>query len=96
VSSFESRMAALGERFRQRAIEDAARLRKALAVSDSATLLSLSHGLAGTAGIFGHRDLGDAAEQLEVAIDEASAPAEIASRCRALLIRLDAVAGQRD
>jgi hypothetical protein len=53
------------------------------------------HRRSGTARIFGHHDIADAAEQVEVAIDEDLAPAEIESGCRALLARLDAVAAER-
>jgi hypothetical protein len=54
--------------------------------------MRVSHGLSGTAGIFGHHDVGDAAEQVEIGIEAGMAPAEIAARCLSLLARLDAVA----
>jgi HPt (histidine-containing phosphotransfer) domain-containing protein len=92
MSSFESRMAALAERFRRRAREDAEQIRGALSGGDRGTLLRVSHGLSGTAGIFGHHDVGDAAEQVELAIEENMIPAEIDARCRSLLARIDAVA----
>jgi HPt (histidine-containing phosphotransfer) domain-containing protein len=92
VTSFEARMAVLGERFRGRARDDAARIRGALARGELDEVMRASHGLAGVAGIFGHHAIGDAAERVELGVDEALPPAEVESRCRQLLALLDEVA----
>jgi HPt (histidine-containing phosphotransfer) domain-containing protein len=70
MEEFERRMAALRERFVERARADAAALRTAAQDGDMAALRQLAHGLAGNAGLFGHAELGQAARTLEIAIDQ--------------------------
>ena len=62
-------MAALRLRFRERARRDAGKLADALRALDPDGLRRVSHGLAGTAGIFGFHEVGDAAQRLEDALD---------------------------
>ena len=90
MSDFESRMAALRLRFRERAAQESDRIRDALALGDRQTLGKSAHSLSGSAGLFGHTALGEAAEQLEIAIDEGLPTPEIDARAQLLLARLDA------
>lgn len=70
MEEFERRMAALRDRFVERARADAAALRTAAAKADRAALRQIAHGLAGNAGLFGHAELGQAARALEIVLDQ--------------------------
>jgi HPt (histidine-containing phosphotransfer) domain-containing protein len=89
MSEFETRMAALRLRFRERAAEESERIRAALAAGDRQTVGKTAHSLSGSAGLFGHAELGDAAEQVEIAIDEDLPTREIEARAHILLALLD-------
>jgi HPt (histidine-containing phosphotransfer) domain-containing protein len=58
-------MEALRIRFRVRALHEADQLEAALAGNDRATLERLAHSLAGTAGLFGYRAIGEAAAAVD-------------------------------
>lgn len=58
-------MEALRTRFRTRALDEADQLETALAGDDRATLERLAHSLAGTAGLFGYRAIGEAAAAVD-------------------------------
>lgn len=60
-------MEALRQRFRVRALGEAAQLEAAMAANDEAALEWLAHGLAGTAGLFGYRKVGEAAAAMDSA-----------------------------
>jgi HPt (histidine-containing phosphotransfer) domain-containing protein len=88
MSEFEARMAVLRERFRERAAQAECQIRDAMARGDREALERASHSLSGSAGIFGHAELGLAAEQVELGI-EADIPANVLeARCEFLLERL--------
>ena len=89
MSEFETRMAALRLRFRDRAAEESKRIRDELAAGDRQTLGKSAHSLSGSAGLFGHAALGDAAEQVEIAIDEDLSMREIEPRAEILLTLLN-------
>jgi histidine phosphotransfer protein HptB len=77
----------LAERFRQRAAEDAVRLRAALAADEGDAVRTIAHRLAGTAGTFGFDGIGT----LAAALEEARGP-DCEDAARALLDALDALA----
>ena len=63
------RMAAMHQRFLERAARDRAVITSAFAVHDWPEVQRVSHGLAGIAGTFGHPLIGDCAYAVEQAID---------------------------
>lgn len=58
-------MDALRRRFRARALDEADQLERALAADDRLALERLAHSLAGTAGLFGYRRIGEAAAAVD-------------------------------
>lgn len=85
MTAFEERMKALRRRFQDRAADAHRRIVRALDPLDQAELRIVSHQLAGIAAIFGHPQVGDAAERVEAALDEALLDAELSARSNALL-----------
>ena len=88
MAEFEDRMAALRVRFRERVDSDLNVLRRALDEKDSDTIRTTSHGLVGTAGIFGFSNIGDAAARLEEAIDAGETWTAITDHCEILIAEL--------
>jgi HPt (histidine-containing phosphotransfer) domain-containing protein len=84
MTEFAERMAALRVRFIARAAADREALLQALDTRDLGVLRRTSHGLAGTAGIFGFAALGNAAQQVEDALDAGAAWTEVQEHCRLL------------
>ena len=81
----EARMAALRERFRARAGEDATRIAAALAAGDLQAVHGLAHGLSGSGGTFGFPQVSADAEAVENAIDAGRKTEEVAALCDRLL-----------
>ena len=69
MTPLERRIAELSARFSAQAGAERDALLAALAAGDRATLQSRAHKLAGTAGMFGHDDIGEAAFALETAAE---------------------------
>lgn len=84
------KLAELAGRFRSRAADQAAALEQALEDGNDKVLAEHAHKLAGSAALFGFRDLGELAAEVERLIgtaDRASArthAAELAARLRSL------------
>ncbi len=91
MTEFESRMAELRARFVVRAADDRARLVIAIQDQDRAEIRRLAHGLSGTGGVFGFAALSDAAEAVEVGVDEGRDWADLRALCGLLLDALEAV-----
>lgn len=77
----------LAARFRIRALADGGRLRAALAASDLATVVSIAHGLSGSAGTFGFPAISGHAAALEMAAD--AGDDRLAEAAKPLLAALD-------
>lgn len=77
MNGMDERLAALGARFVEQAIESADTIEACLARRAWADLAVPCHSLAGRAGMFGHAAIGDAARLVEEAIDARAAPGEI-------------------
>ncbi len=92
MNGMDERLAALGARFVEQAIESAATVEACLARRAWGELAAPCHGLAGRAGMFGHAAVGDAARAVEEAIDDQASPGEI-ERLTAVL--LDCLNGLR-
>lgn len=76
MADFDARMAALRARFIAQVAQEAALITSHARGGAWGEVRSLCHGLAGRAGMFGFAPLGDAAREVEEAIDaEASEPA---------------------
>ena len=84
----EARMAALRERFRARAGEDAERIASALAAGDLQAVHGLAHGLSGSGGTFGFPEVSADAEAVENSIDAGCGTGEVRALCDRLLARL--------
>ena len=69
MTPLEKRIAELSARFSAQAGAERDALVAALAAGDRAALLSRAHKLAGTAGMFGFDDIGEAAFALETAAE---------------------------
>lgn len=67
-------LAALRVRFRDRCAEDAVRLRAHLAGQEDADLEPLVHRLAGSAGMFGHAEIGAAAAAIDAVFAKGGRP----------------------
>ena len=67
-------MAPLRARFLARAATEADALQQALDKGDAATLETLVHGLAGSAGLFGFQAIGEAAVRIDTVFAEGRAP----------------------
>lgn len=69
TDEIEQRLAQLRTRFAARLTGDREAIAKAFAAGDLPRVRHLAHGLAGIAGSFGHAAVGDAAYDLEQAIE---------------------------
>jgi HPt (histidine-containing phosphotransfer) domain-containing protein len=87
VTPLEQRIAELSARFSAQAGHERDALLAALAAGDRETLQSRAHKLAGTAGMFGHDDIGEAAFALETA-------AELGTDCTGPARRLAGMLGE--
>jgi HPt (histidine-containing phosphotransfer) domain-containing protein len=90
MSQFEERMAKLKLRFATRLEAELLLLEQALAGGDRFELKRLSHGLSGSAAIFGYPEIGQAARDLEGAADggqELREPAEALLQLMSLAVR---------
>lgn len=79
-------MEALRLRFCARALEEADQLETALAVNDRAATESLAHSLAGTAGLFGYTEIGEAAMTVDRAFaqGDTGAPEAVTALIKAI------------
>ena len=89
MSDFDGRMAQLRARFLARAEDERAQLIAATATMDRAEILRLSHGLSGSAGVFGFPTISLNAQAVEEAIDDKADEQEVRRRCAVLLARLE-------
>lgn len=80
----DPRFAALTERFRARAAEEAAELRRALDGGDVERVRFLAHSLAGAAGTFGFTEISELARPL----DEAAAGRASGTELKSLAVPL--------
>jgi HPt (histidine-containing phosphotransfer) domain-containing protein len=90
--AFEERMEQLRVRFRARAGEDRARLVLALTQDDLLEARRISHGVAGSAGVFGYPELSQAASAVEEAIDGGMSGEELRALAARLLRQLEEAA----
>lgn len=88
MSGFDDKMAQLRTRFLERAKDERAQLIAATATMDRAEILRLSHGLSGSAGVFGFPAISLHAQAVEEALDEGADEQEVRLRCASLLERL--------
>lgn len=95
MTDFEKRMAEFRARFVTRAHGDAERIEQALAEHDFPAVRSISHGLSGSAGMFGLTDLGELAQAVEEAIDASASETDIQAHARRLLDRIADLAQER-
>lgn len=88
MSDFDERFTRLQARFAAQAAHEATELERLAAAGDWDGVRTLAHGLAGRAGMFGHRDVGAIALEVEEAIDAGGEPrdqvADLAARLGAL------------
>jgi HPt (histidine-containing phosphotransfer) domain-containing protein len=89
--TFDARMEQLRLRFQARAGEDRARLEESVAGERWDEILRIAHGLSGIAGVFGHHEVGEAAQLVEEAIDTGLGPEGVRPLCAALIERLERV-----
>lgn len=95
MNGMDERLAALGARFVEQAIESVDTIEACLASRVWADLAVPCHSLAGRAGMFGHAAVGDAARAVEEAIDAKAAPGEIERLTAVLLDRLNGLRQDR-
>lgn len=69
MSDFDGRMAALRRQFLERTRLDLALFLAATKLGDAAEIRSISHRIAGIAGVFGYAELGRKARSVEDALD---------------------------
>lgn len=93
MAEIDARLAAIAERFAAQAGETAAEIDAALDREDWAELARLGHSLAGRAGMFGYAAIGDAARQVEEAVDGGLSSEAIAGLTRNLLAQLALLTG---
>ena len=93
--TFDAHMERLRLRFEARAREDRARLQEAAADQRMDDIVRIAHGMSGTAGVFGHGELGEAAQRVEEAIEGGAAPDRVRLLYTDLIERLGRV-GQPD
>ena len=93
MAEIDARLAAIAERFAAQAGETAAEIDAALDRGDWAELARLGHSLAGRAGMFGYAAIGDAARQVEEAVDGGLSGEAIAGLTRNLLAQLALLTG---
>jgi HPt (histidine-containing phosphotransfer) domain-containing protein len=92
VSDFDERLESLRRRFGRRAAEEREQLAAALEARDREAVRRISHGLAGSGGVFGHPELSAIAQKVEEAIDAGADEAAVATLSTRLIEELDAVA----
>ena len=85
MSAVDNKMAELAARFAARSAEERTALSTALHEGDLAALQSRAHKLAGIAPMFGHSDIGEAALELELAVEESGDVEASARRLDTLL-----------
>jgi HPt (histidine-containing phosphotransfer) domain-containing protein len=93
MDDFERRMEALKARFIERAAADRAALDQAWAARDDDAIRRISHSLAGNAGMFGFSDLGEAARELEEALDRTVPEDQLQAKLDAVLAKIPAKSG---
>ena len=81
-------MGELRRRFAGRADGELRRLTDAIDRGDAEEIASISHRLAGNAGVFGFHQLGDAAKEVEDALDHGAPRAELERSCKILVTQL--------
>ncbi|QCB54870.1 Hpt domain-containing protein [Sphingopyxis sp. PAMC25046] len=89
MNGMDERLAALGARFVEQAIEIADAIEACLARQAWVELAAPCHSLAGRAGMFGYTAIGDAARAVEEAIDAQASRGEIEHLAAELLDRLN-------
>lgn len=93
MDDFERRMEALKLRFAERAGADRTALNDAWVARDDDAIRRISHSLAGNAGMFGYSDLGDAARELEEALDRLAPAEHLQQKLDAVLAKIPANQG---
>ena len=88
MTNFEQRMAELRGRFAARTDGELRRLIGAIDRRDAEAIGSIAHRLAGNAGVFGFHQLGDAAKEVEDALDGRAPADELERSCRTLAAQL--------
>lgn len=92
MSDLDSALAAASHRFRERAGADRVQLHAAAASEDLAVLGQVAHRLAGTAGLYGYRAAGQAAEALEmIVLRTGSLTPEVLEALYRLCLELDEI-----
>jgi HPt (histidine-containing phosphotransfer) domain-containing protein len=89
MNGFDQRLADLRRRFLERTRKERMQLASACQTIDREELRRVSHGLAGSAGIFGFADLGRSAQTLEEAIYRDAGNGEIRALAEELIALLD-------
>lgn len=89
MTGFDERMAGLRAHFRLRIANERARLQTAVDAGDWTEARRLSHGLSGSAGMFGFSAISTAAQALEEAIDAGADGPELRRAATGLLSSLD-------
>ena len=85
MDAFAERMQQLRIRFAERALCERDELQTALSAGDHATAIRILHSLAGNAGLFGHPELGDAARDLEQALERGAGDGETRTMVQRLM-----------
>ena len=89
MNAVEQKMAELSERFAARASGERAAIERALEQEDQEQLRDLAHKLAGSAAMFGHPAIGEAALSLELAAEEGASVAQAAHTLCEMLARIE-------
>ena len=89
-ADFDQRMAQLRERFVARAQDERAQLIAAIATMERSEIRRLSHGLSGSAGVFGYPEIGHDAQALEEAVDGGADDDELRRLSAKLIDRMEA------
>lgn len=95
MSEFDERMGQLRARFLVRAEDERAQLVAACAAMNRNEIKRLSHGLSGSAGVFGFPAVSLDAQAVEEGVDENAGDAELRALCSTLIDSL-ARAAQED
>ena len=95
MSSFDARMTELRARFVTRLVAEQSSFAAAATLLNRSEIRRLAHGLSGSAGVFGFRQVSGAARAVEEAVDGCLDDHKLGGLCAALLSCLASVA-QRD
>lgn len=94
MDTFETAMAALAERFRERCTRERAELQALIAVGElyAPKVRHLLHGLAGTGGSFGFDEVSAASRKVEMALEDRSVQTADLTRLYAALAACERMA----